>query len=119
MDRFTDRTVVITGGGSGIGKATAVRVAAEGAKVVIVDMNPDAGSAVAEEVGGIAVQADVTDAADVARMFQTAFDTYRGDKMNHEPLTLIRRARGKSWLRIDGFANPDDLAREYARVSTE
>lgn len=76
MDRFTDRTVVITGGGSGIGKATAVRVAAEGAKVVIVDMNPDAGSAVAQEVGGIAVQADVTDAADVARMFQIAFDTY-------------------------------------------
>ena len=55
MDRFTDRTVVITGGGSGIGKATAVRVAAEGAKVVIVDMNPDAGSAVAEEVGGTGV----------------------------------------------------------------
>jgi NAD(P)-dependent dehydrogenase (short-subunit alcohol dehydrogenase family) len=76
VDRFTDRTVVITGGGSGIGKATAVRVAAEGAKVVIVDMNPDAGNAVAEEVGGIAVQADVTEAADVARMFQTAFDTY-------------------------------------------
>jgi len=76
VDRFTDRTVVITGGGSGIGKATALRVASEGAKVVIVDMNPDAGSAVAEEVSGIAVQADVTDASDVARMFQTAFDTY-------------------------------------------
>ena len=50
---------------------------------------------------------------------QIAFDTFRGDKMNHEPLTLMRQARGKSWLRIDGFANPDDLAREYGRVAAE
>ena len=70
------RGVLITGGGSGIGKATAERVASEGANVVIVDMNLDAGTAVAEAVNGIAVQADVTDAADVARTFQTAFDTY-------------------------------------------
>ena len=41
MDRYTDRVVVITGGGSGIGKATAVRGASEGAKVVVVDMNLD------------------------------------------------------------------------------
>ncbi len=76
MDRYTGRTVVITGGGSGIGKATAQRVASEGAKVVVVDMNLDAAGAVAEEVGGLAVQADVTDAADVERMFATAHDIY-------------------------------------------
>jgi protein SCO1 len=50
---------------------------------------------------------------------QVAFDTYRGDKMNHEPLTLIRQARAKSWLRIDGFANPDDLVREYHKVAAQ
>jgi protein SCO1/2 len=50
---------------------------------------------------------------------QVAFDTYRGDKMNHEPLTLIRQARAKSWLRIDGFANPDDLVREYRKVAAQ
>jgi protein SCO1 len=50
---------------------------------------------------------------------QRAFDSYRGDKMNHEPLTLIRHARGKSWVRIDGFANPDELVREYRRVATQ
>jgi NAD(P)-dependent dehydrogenase (short-subunit alcohol dehydrogenase family) len=76
VDRYTGRTVVITGGGSGIGKATAQRVASEGAKVVVVDMNLDAAGAVAEEVGGLAVQADVTDAADVERMFATAHDVY-------------------------------------------
>jgi protein SCO1 len=49
---------------------------------------------------------------------QRAFDSYRGDKMGHEPLTLMRHARGKSWVRIDGFANPDELVREYRRVAT-
>lgn len=50
---------------------------------------------------------------------QLAFDTYRGDKMNHEPLTLMRRARGKNWLRIEGFANPDELVREYRAVAAQ
>ena len=60
VDRYTGRTVVITGGGSGIGRATAQRMAAEGAHVVVVDMNLEAAEAVAAEVKGAAVQADVT-----------------------------------------------------------
>lgn len=48
---------------------------------------------------------------------QLAFDSYRGDKMNHEPLTLMRHASGKLWVRIDGFANPDELVREYRKVA--
>jgi NAD(P)-dependent dehydrogenase (short-subunit alcohol dehydrogenase family) len=76
VDRYTGRTVVITGGGSGIGKATAIRVASEGANVVVVDMNLEAADAVAAEVNGTAVQANVTDADDVARMFRTAKETY-------------------------------------------
>ena len=47
---------------------------------------------------------------------QMAFDSYRGDKMNHEPLTLMRQAPGKPWIRIDGFATPDELVREYRKV---
>ena len=46
-----------------------------------------------------------------------AFDTYRGNKMNHEPVTLIRAADGTSWVRIDGFASPDELVSEYRRAS--
>jgi len=76
VKRFENRTAVITGGGSGIGRATAMRLAEEGAKVVIVDMNAESGEAAAAEVSGISVQADVTDADDVARVFKTAFDTY-------------------------------------------
>ncbi len=76
MDRFSGRTAVITGGGSGIGRATAQRLASEGANVVVVDMNLEAGQAVADEVGGMAVQADVTSAADVERMFSEAHARY-------------------------------------------
>jgi len=76
VNRFTERTAVITGGGSGIGRATAIRLASEGARVVIVDTNPDSAGAVAEEVGGLAVVADVTSAEDVARMYASAFQAY-------------------------------------------
>ena len=54
---------------------------------------------------------------DIANV-QRAFGIYSGDKMTHEPLTLIRHARSKSWVRIDGFANPDELVREYRGTVT-
>jgi len=47
---------------------------------------------------------------------QKAFDVYRGDKMNHTPVTLLRAAPGKQWVRLDGFSTPDALAREYREL---
>jgi protein SCO1/2 len=44
---------------------------------------------------------------------QRAFDVYRGDKMSHRPVTLLRAAPGQPWRRIDGFVTPDRLLREY------
>jgi len=76
VKRLQDRVAVITGAGSGIGAATARRFADEGAKVVAVDMDPKSGQAIADEVGGIFVQADVTNADQVANMYKVAFDTY-------------------------------------------
>ena len=43
---------------------------------------------------------------------QTAFGAYRGDKMSHTPLTLMRSSPGKPWVRFDGFARADDLMTE-------
>ncbi|NUP33501.1 MAG: 3-oxoacyl-ACP reductase [Streptomycetaceae bacterium] len=76
MKRFEGRTAVITGAGSGIGLATAKRLASEGANVVCVDIDETAGKAAADAVGGIHVKADVTSEADVERMYQAAFDRY-------------------------------------------
>jgi 3-oxoacyl-[acyl-carrier protein] reductase len=59
--RFAGRRAVVTGGGSGIGRAVALRLAAEGARVAIWDRDGAAAEAVAGETGGIAVSLDVTD----------------------------------------------------------
>lgn len=75
-ERLAGRVAVITGAGSGIGYATAKRLAAEGAKVVAVDTNNETGKKIADEVGGIYVKADVTNEAEVANMYKVAFDTY-------------------------------------------
>jgi NAD(P)-dependent dehydrogenase (short-subunit alcohol dehydrogenase family) len=76
MERLQDRVAVITGGGGGIGAATARRFAQEGARVVVVDLSDEAGQSVADEVGGIYLHADVTSAEDVDRIFSTAHQTY-------------------------------------------
>lgn len=65
--RFAGRTAVVTGGASGLGKASAARIVAEGGKVVLWDLNPEALKAAAEEVGATHVVAlDVSDADAVA-----------------------------------------------------
>jgi NAD(P)-dependent dehydrogenase (short-subunit alcohol dehydrogenase family) len=74
--RLSDRVVVITGGAGGIGLATARRVAAEGATVVIADLDEASGTAAAEAVGGLFIATDVTDDAEVEALFTRTRDTY-------------------------------------------
>lgn len=47
---------------------------------------------------------------------QKAMDAYRGDKMNHAPVTFIWSGKGNTWVRIDGFASADDLLQEVHQV---
>lgn len=75
-NRLEDRVAVVTGGASGIGLASVRRLAAEGAKVVVGDVDPAAGKATADEVGGLYVQTDVTSDTDVENLFKQAFDIY-------------------------------------------
>src|ERR1700722_11798303 len=76
MQRLLDRVAVITGAGSGIGLASVRRLAAEGAKVVAVDIDGDTGKAAAQEVGGLFVQADVTSEDGVRGMYEAAAEEF-------------------------------------------
>jgi NAD(P)-dependent dehydrogenase (short-subunit alcohol dehydrogenase family) len=72
MQRLQGRVAVVTGAGSGIGLATARRFAAEGAKVVAVDIDEAAGKAAAAETGGTFIAADVASEDDVRQMYAQA-----------------------------------------------
>lgn len=74
--RLAGRVAVITGGGSGIGRSTARRLAAEGATVVVADVDAAAGEAAAVEVGGTSVALDVTDDAAVEALFRGTVDAH-------------------------------------------
>lgn len=67
--RLKDRVAIITGGASGIGLATARRFAAEGAKVVIADLDQQTGEAAAAEVGGVFRAVNVADETQVDSVF--------------------------------------------------
>ncbi len=75
--RLAGRVAVVTGGASGIGLASARRLAAEGARVVLADIcEQSVGEGLAQELGGLFVRTDVTDAEQVERLFTTAKETY-------------------------------------------
>ena len=63
--KLTDKTVVVTGGGSGIGKALSLRFAAEGARVAVADLSEEKARQTAVRTGGLAVACDVAKEADI------------------------------------------------------
>lgn len=80
MQRFEDRTAIITGASGGIGKETAARFLAEGANVVLVDLDQAQLAATRKALGGseriVAVKADVSVEDDVQRYVQAAIDAF-------------------------------------------
>ena len=70
--QLKDIGVIVTGGGSGLGAATARGMAAKGAKVTILDINKKGADAVAAEIGGIAVEANVVSEESVTKAIEAA-----------------------------------------------
>ena len=76
--RLVGRVAVVTGGASGIGRASARRFAAEGAKVVVADLAGDGGKRLADEIGGLYVHTDVTDADAVQALYTATAGEFGG-----------------------------------------
>jgi protein SCO1/2 len=56
------------------------------------------------------------DPDDIAAV-QRAFDVYRGNKMSHEPTTLLRGAKDDHWVRLDGIASGSEIVAEYRQLA--
>jgi NAD(P)-dependent dehydrogenase (short-subunit alcohol dehydrogenase family) len=74
--RLGGKIAVVTGGGSGIGLASARRLHAEGATLVIADIDEQTGTAAADELGGLFVLVDVADESSVNALFDTVASSY-------------------------------------------
>lgn len=121
------RVALVTGAGSGIGKAIAHRLVAEGACVVVADLNPDSAASVATELGGpdkaIPITADVTSEDDIKEAFTTAALAFGGVDLlvNNAGISISKpllETTTKDWdLQHDIMARGSFLAsREAARV---
>lgn len=88
--RLAGKTAIVTGGGSGFGAGIARKFAAEGAHVFVVDINGDAASTIADEVGGTAVTCDVSSAASVNALADTV--------LSNGPLDILVNNAGVTHL---------------------
>jgi len=82
-------SAIVTGGASGLGEATARLLATRGAKVVVADLNAEAGEALAKEIGGVFVRTDVTSTDDVIASVDAA--------VAQAPLFSVVNCAGIGW----------------------
>ncbi|MFV0336561.1 MAG: glucose 1-dehydrogenase [Tropicimonas sp.] len=74
--RLEGKAAIVTGAGSGFGAGIARKFAAEGARVMVADINAEGAAAIAGEIGGLAHQADVADGTSVAAMAEAALAAF-------------------------------------------
>jgi len=103
MDRLKGKIAIITGAGSGMGKATAIKFAREGAKVIVADIAGDKAEAVAAEIkaaGGqaAACQADISKSEDCKKMVDTAVFTTTQPSHRRKSSSRTAQTRNSSAL---------------------
>lgn len=128
MNRFTNRTAIVTGGASGIGQAAARRLFAEGANVVVVDVNDDGAHGVAESLGdaerAYAVALDITDRARVHQMMEQAAAQFGHlhalvNCAGIRGVTSVLDAEHEQWARVHAVNLEGTLmlSQEFARLA--
>ena len=110
--RLENKKAIVTGGAGGIGRATSLAFAAEGASVAVVDLNAEAAEAVAGEIraaGGnaIAISADVSSEDDIIRVVATVNEAFDGIDVVFNNAGIIRRTTAvettvEEWDRVFG-----------------
>lgn len=102
------QVAVVTGGGSGIGAATARAMAAEGAEVAILDRDLEAAKAVAKKIGktALALQCDVTDSASVRAAFDKVAETFGG-------VDILVSNAGAAWQGTVGTVDDETLRKSF------
>lgn len=101
---------VVTGGASGLGEATARRLAAEGAKVALFDLNAERGEAVAREIGGIFCNVDVTSDQSVADGFAKARAAHGQERVLINCAGIVIGAKTAGRSKDDGAIKPFPMA---------
>lgn len=110
--RLENKKAIVTGGAGGIGRATSLAFAAEGAAVAVVDLKQDAAAAVVDEIraaGGtaLAIAADVSSEADIERVVATVHSEFGGIDVVFNNAGIIRRTTAvettvEEWDRVFG-----------------
>ena len=122
---LTGRSALVTGAASGIGRACAYRLAAAGAEVMVMDLNGDAARKAAEECGGKAVQADLSDHTVLDNLEVEADIVVNNAGLQHvaaieefppERFSLIVRLMLETPFRLVQKALPRMYEREWGRV---
>ena len=108
------QAAIVTGGGSGLGAQTARELARRGARVAVLDINGDAATAVAQEIGGVGVRCDITDTASVEAALAAANE-------RHGPARLLMNVAGvgtaKRIVGKDGRAAPLEDFRRVVEIN--
>ena len=108
--QLKDQAAIVTGGASGLGAATARRLAAQGAKVAVCDLNAKLAETVAAEIGGVAVVCDVSDAASAEAAIAAAAKAHGPARIlvNCAGIGVAKRVIGKEGpMALDRFRPGD------------
>lgn len=108
------QSAIVTGGGSGLGAATARELSRRGARVAVLDINAAAAAAVAEEIGGIALACDITQAGSVEAALATVHERHGTARLlfNVAGVGGAKRVVGK-----DGRAAPLEDFRRVVEIN--